>query len=183
MVDVWNIKLGRLVLGKTLDSGHMTTLFSHDLISPDSKELCCWFELRPFRAPKASEMSDKHFGSAELKMCICRITATRSKGYRRHHLITLWTQASVLTQLNTGWSCYHFGLFSSFLSLAGITDGPILFWGTLFKRNYLLLVVSLSTRVGWSTGGTTVCVNNMQDRKRRGSLLVCCAVFYAFGLK
>lgn len=57
--------------------------------------------------------------------------------------------------------------------LAGITDGSILFWATLFKRNYLLLVASLSTRVGRGFSGTTVCVNNVQAGKRGISLLVC----------
>lgn len=57
--------------------------------------------------------------------------------------------------------------------LAGITHWPILFWATLFKRNYLLLVVSLSARVGRGFSNTTVCVNNVRAGKTGISLLVC----------
>lgn len=63
--------------------------------------------------------------------------------------------------------------------LAGITDGSVLFWATLFKRNYLLLVASLSTRVGRGFGGTAVRVSNVRAGKRGTSLLVC-AVLYFF---
>lgn len=57
--------------------------------------------------------------------------------------------------------------------LAGITDWSILFWATLFKKNYLLLVASLSARVGRDFRNTTVCVSIMCELGRREPACLC----------
>lgn len=68
-----------------------------------------------------------------------------------------------------------FGLFNSISSLAGISDRPIIFLATSFKRNYLIWAVSLSERVGWDRRSTNMCLY-VSEWRRWESVCVQCII-------
>lgn len=71
MVGVWTIKLGRLVLGKTLCSADMSTQFGHELwdavILPDSEGLCLLDERRALGRCCASSFLDKQHTDLQIQ--------------------------------------------------------------------------------------------------------------------